>query len=140
MRLSPPAFFQNRPANSGEKAAIANRVASYAPDDLDEITFLLCNLSTAERAVILLDPQALVSKIDAARMVITLQGPPPVEEAVEDDVLSPPPQVSLRSLLCSTFIKTSLRPFSSCLPPVLATEAEQMTEPSTEDHFYHLLE
>lgn len=89
MHLPLPEFFLDRPATTGEQTAIAESVASLAQYDVEEITYLLCNLSTAERATILLDRRALLTKIDDAQRVIDLQGPPPLIEVKEDDY-SPP--------------------------------------------------
>lgn len=73
MHLSPPAFFSNRPASAAEQAAIADGVASYTDSDLDEITYLLCNLQTADRANMLVDSRAFTHRIESAKRVISLQ-------------------------------------------------------------------
>lgn len=95
MHINPPAFFQDRPPSLTERDGLADLVSQHADEDVEEITFLLCQLSTTERATLLFDEPALVSKIRSAQRVIEIQGPPPLIDPLAEARLhsSPPPCV-----------------------------------------------
>jgi hypothetical protein len=73
--MSSPSLFQNRPPTAVEGRAIKDSVSQVTDENIDEISFLLSRLSTADRASILFDETALRERVQSAQAVLSLQRP-----------------------------------------------------------------
>jgi hypothetical protein len=79
-------MFKDHHATAAERTAIEESVSKATTDDVEKITFLLCNLSTAERALMLFSPAKLDSQIHMAQHVIRLQTPLSITSGNDEDM------------------------------------------------------
>ena len=94
MRLmkSSHTLFKNYTATPAECQAIERSVCRLADRDRNKIMFLLCHLSTVDRALILFDPVKFASQVEVAKQVLDLQrSKQPVGEDESSGTGSQPP-------------------------------------------------